>query len=75
MRLQRFEFNYFGENTYLMWDDASGEAAIVDPGMMNKSEEDILDTFISRHNLHPQYILLTHAHVDHTPIRPMRRWQ
>ena len=66
MRLQRFEFNYFGENTYLMWDDASGEAAIVDPGMMNKSEEDILDTFISRHNLHPQYILLTHAHVDHT---------
>ena len=46
MRLQRFEFNYFGENTYLMWDDASGEAAIVDPGMMNKSEEDILDTFI-----------------------------
>lgn len=66
MKLKRFEFNLFGENTYLMWDEATKQAAIVDPGMMSPDEYDEIVSFISSKELSPAFILLTHAHVDHT---------
>lgn len=66
MKLKRFEFNLFGENTYLMWDEATKQAAIVDPGMMSPDEYDEIVAFISSEELRPAFILLTHAHVDHT---------
>lgn len=66
MNIQQFEFNFFGENTYLLWNAASGNAAVVDPGMMNEKECMHLLDFIKNNSLQLQYILLTHAHVDHT---------
>lgn len=66
MEIKRFEFNFFGENTYIIWDAASHEAAIVDPGMVNPEETNLIDDFIATHRLSVRYILLTHAHVDHT---------
>lgn len=66
MQIQRFEFNLFGENTYIIWDDATFEAAIVDPGMAEPREASILLDFITQNRLRLKYILLTHAHIDHT---------
>lgn len=66
MELQKFEFNFFGENTYLLWNAESGETAIVDPGMMNDDECRQLEEFIKSKSLKPVYILLTHVHIDHT---------
>lgn len=66
MEIKRFEFNFFGENTYIIWDATSNEAAIVDPGMVNPEETNLIDDFIATHRLSVRYILLTHAHVDHT---------
>jgi metallo-beta-lactamase family protein len=66
MEIKRFEFNFFGENTYVIWDASSQEAAIVDPGMVNPEETDQIEDFIATHRLSVRYILLTHAHVDHT---------
>ena len=66
MEIKRFEFNFFGENTYIIWDAASHEAAIVDPGMVNPEETNLIEDFIATHHLSVRYILLTHAHVDHT---------
>ncbi|MDE6439201.1 MAG: MBL fold metallo-hydrolase, partial [Muribaculaceae bacterium] len=66
MRIKSFEFNFFGENTYIMWDDGSKEAAIVDPGMMNDEEMAVIGDLIDKNGLEPKYILLTHAHIDHT---------
>lgn len=66
MKLKRFEFNLFGENTYLIWDKPTGEASVVDPGMMSPDEYDEIVRFISSESLSPKFILLTHAHVDHT---------
>ena len=65
MNLQRFEFNLFGENTYIIWDAASGEAAVVDPGMANDEEVKMFEDFISSKKLRLKYVLLTHAHIDH----------
>jgi len=31
MQIKRFEFNLFGENTYIVYDEATLEAAVVDP--------------------------------------------
>lgn len=66
MEIKRFEFNYFGENTYIIWDKESKEAAIVDPGMVNPDEVSEIESYISENSLDLKYILLTHIHIDHT---------
>ena len=57
--------NPFGENMYILWDEASHEAVVVDPGMMRDGERDMVTRFIDEHNLSVKHILLTHLHVDH----------
>lgn len=64
MKIYKFTFNYFGENTYVLYDN-TGECAIVDPGCCNNSEENILSEFIKKENLKPKYLLNTHCHIDH----------
>lgn len=51
----------FGENCYILYDDVSKEAAIIDPG---GSFRQIVD-FIDKKELNAKYILLTHSHADH----------
>ena len=57
--------NPFGENMYILWDETSHEAVVVDPGMMRDGERDMVTKFIDEHNLSVKHILLTHLHVDH----------
>lgn len=66
MKITPFEFNLFGELTYVVWDETSREAAIIDPGMSDKNEEAELDSFISKNGLVVKYMLFTHLHIDHT---------
>ena len=66
MKIHRFEFNFYGENTYLIWNEAASEAAVVDPGMLDERENALFDTFVRSNGLSLKYILLTHAHIDHT---------
>lgn len=57
--------NPFGENLYILWDEASRDAVVVDPGMMRDAEREMVDNFIEGQQLHVKHILLTHLHVDH----------
>jgi glyoxylase-like metal-dependent hydrolase (beta-lactamase superfamily II) len=57
--------NPFGENMYILWDEASREAVVVDPGMMRDGEREMVTKFIDEHKLSVKHILLTHLHVDH----------
>ncbi len=66
MKLEQFVFNPFGENTYLIWDETSGNAAIIDPGMAYAEEKEAIEAAIAANGLTLQYILLTHQHLDHT---------
>jgi len=59
-----FTFNPFGENTYLVWDDA-GTTAVIDPGMYGPTEEEAFDAFVQANKLQLAAHWLTHAHVDH----------
>ena len=66
MNIKSFTFNMFGVNTYLIWDDASREVAIIDPGMITPAEQYLIDSFIQENNLIPKYLINTHFHIDHT---------
>lgn len=62
--VQSFEFNYFQENTFLLYDE-TGEAVLIDCGCCRKNEEKRLQEYISLHNLTLKHLLCTHLHIDH----------
>lgn len=66
MKYISFTFNPIQENTYLLWDETTLEAAIVDAGCWNRLEEQLLEGSIKAHGLKMKYALQTHAHFDHT---------
>lgn len=49
----------------MVFDEVSTEAAVIDPGMMNKSECDEISSFIRENKLKVKYLLNTHLHIDH----------
>ena len=57
--------NPFGENMYILWDETSHEAVVVDPGMMRDAEREMVTKFIDEKELKVKHILLTHLHLDH----------
>ena len=65
MKIKAFPVNPFGENTYIVWNEETRDAVIVDPGMFNDGERKVVDNFIAANNLNPKYLFLTHMHVDH----------
>jgi len=65
LEIRSFEFNMFGVNTYLVWNPATKEAAIIDPGMMNQTEQSRLESFIEENGLNPTQLINTHMHLDH----------
>jgi len=63
--IQSFTFSPFQENTYVVIDEATNEAVVIDPGMYDQAEKETLSRFIDEHKLKLKVILLTHAHLDH----------
>lgn len=59
-----FTFNAFEEHTYLVVDDQK-RCWIIDPGMYTPEERQEMTGYISDHDLKPQAIINTHAHLDH----------
>ncbi len=65
MNATMMSVNPFGENMYILWDEASHEAVVIDPGMMREGEREMVTKFIDEHQLKVKHVLLTHLHVDH----------
>jgi len=61
MKVETFVRGPLLNNVYLLWDEDSKDAAIIDPAMMS---EDVLQT-IQDNQLTLRYILNTHRHFDH----------
>lgn len=55
-----------GTNCYLLIDEATREAALIDPA----DSPDELSALIEREGVTLRYILLTHGHRDHTLAAP-----
>lgn len=64
MRLHRFTFNPFQENTYVLSDD-TGACVIIDPGCHTLAEQHVLTQYIADNKLEPVRLLNTHCHIDH----------
>lgn len=65
IKIQKFTFNPFFENTFIIMDDASSDAIVVDPGCFNQEEEQVLTDFILSKGLKVKYLINTHCHLDH----------
>lgn len=65
MKISRFSVNPFAENVYILWNDATHHAMVIDPGMMTDNERRAFDNFAGENNLDILNILLTHQHADH----------
>jgi glyoxylase-like metal-dependent hydrolase (beta-lactamase superfamily II) len=65
MITKAFTFNPVGENTYLIWDEETKEAAIIDAGMSNNRENAAISDIIIKEKLKLKYALQTHMHFDH----------
>jgi glyoxylase-like metal-dependent hydrolase (beta-lactamase superfamily II) len=64
MKISRFVFNPFEVNTFVLHDE-TGCCIIIDPGCINQNEVGKIVSFIESSRLHPEYIVLTHGHIDH----------
>ncbi|MBF90815.1 MAG: MBL fold hydrolase, partial [Flavobacteriales bacterium] len=64
IKIQKFTFNPFQENTYLLFDETK-ECIIIDPGCYEKAEQDLLKTFVKENKLKPVKLINTHCHIDH----------
>lgn len=65
MKIQKFEFNPFPVNTYLLWDETSKEAVIIDAGCYYPEEREKLQNFVNQHQLVVKRLIATHLHLDH----------
>lgn len=64
LKIEKFVFYFFQENSYVVSDD-SGSCAIIDPGCERAKEKEQLHSYIAANKLTPEVILLTHGHLDH----------
>lgn len=65
LEITTFTFNMFGVNTYVVWNPDTKDATVIDPGMMNGSEERQIEKFISDNGLNVTQLINTHMHLDH----------
>ena len=65
MKTEVFAFDPLQENTFVLYDENTGDCAIVDPGCFNDNEFEQLKGFISANELKPVKLINTHCHFDH----------
>lgn len=65
MKVRTFVCNMLHENCYLVYDEVSREAAVIDPGFYWNEEQRRFSKFVEENDLHIKYLLCTHLHFDH----------
>lgn len=65
LKIQRYVFSPFSENTYIIWDDETKEGAIIDPGCYDSKEREAVEDFIHNNSIKLIYLVNTHCHIDH----------
>lgn len=65
MKVKTFVCNMLRENSYLVYDETTREAAVIDPGFYWNEEKKLFKDFVERNDLHLKFLLCTHLHFDH----------
>lgn len=61
MKIKKFEVGPLFVNCYVLYDENTKDALVIDPG----DEPDLILDFIKEEGLHVKYIICTHGHFDH----------
>ncbi|MCQ1529750.1 MBL fold metallo-hydrolase [Lutispora saccharofermentans] len=61
MRFKRLPLGIYQANCYILWDEDTSKAAVIDPG----GDFEELKEFVEYNKLFVEYIILTHGHGDH----------
>lgn len=61
MQVNKSRLGPLGTNTYLVWDEPSGEGMLIDPAGQRESTRQLLAGFTGT----VKYIVVTHGHADH----------
>ena len=69
-QLKSFAFNPFSENTYILFDDTTREAIVIDPGFYTANERKMFLKYIDDNQLIVKRLLNTHCHLDHVIGNP-----
>ena len=70
MKYKAFSFNPICENTYILWDEPTRQAAIVDAGMYDERDMDVVRSFVEENGLGLSLSLQTHTRFDHVSGLP-----
>lgn len=65
MNVKRFIVGYLSTNCYVVNCEKTKEAVIIDPGIENETEGNLILDFIKTNRLNVKYIINTHGHPDH----------
>ena len=65
LSVKKFEVNLFAENTFIVFDVLSREAAVIDAGMLYDDEWQDFSDYVEKGHLKIKYLLNTHLHIDH----------
>lgn len=61
MKIEKIDRNRYSVNTYIVYDEKTKDAVIIDPAVNFV----LIEQFVKEHDLNPLAILLTHGHIDH----------
>jgi hydroxyacylglutathione hydrolase len=64
LQIKKFVFNPFMENTYVLFDETN-DCVVIDPGCVEKDEENELLEFVQSNQLTVKQLINTHCHIDH----------
>ncbi len=65
MIVKRFTFNILNVNTYVLIDEKTCEAIVIDPGCQTVEERNLFKDYIIDNNLKIKRVIDTHLHFDH----------
>lgn len=65
MIVKRFTFNVLNVNTYVLIDEKTNEAIVIDPGCQSAEERETFKDYIISNNLKIKRVIDTHLHFDH----------
>lgn len=65
MIIECFKVGWLATNCYVVSCEETKQAAVIDPGLENEVEADLILDYIKKNGLRVKYIINTHGHPDH----------
>lgn len=65
MKVLMLTVNPFAMNSYIYYDEKTGDGIIIDPAAYSQEDKDLIRDAVKKNNINIKYIINTHGHIDH----------